>query len=629
MQVVITHEIASRRGAGLPDGTLGKLLYQATLAGVVGSVAVLIAIGPLKTFLHLDSAAPAVLLAILLLPTCIDLVPRSALLGYLRLRIVAVGFLLGAVLRIATAAVFVTAGVGVSGAILASIVGQAAVTALFMYAVRRDVRRAADRPAISINIRLTALSIGAFAGLWLMIAIDTLLARHYLPRATSGFYAAASTGGRIVFFLPSAIAVVLFPRFAQYNGSGPHARRLLTQGAFLVTALGLVGALAIAFARGLVIQVLFGSAYTAAGSIVAILALSSAVAGLVSLLVYFHLARRSWAALLPVLGPIAATAGAAIWHGSMTEIALVAMWSFLLVVFAMSLALWEPLPAIEGELASHPLWQLPSATLDLTLVVPYYNPGPRFRPNLERIHAALAASGCSYEVIAVSDGSTDGSEAVSQSFAGENMRSVVLTRNRGKGQALRTGLSLGCGRYLGFIDADGDLDPELLSSFLDLMRSDEPDIVLGSKRHPLSIVDYPPMRRVYSWTYQQLIRLLFRLSVRDTQTGLKLIRREVVANVLPRMLEKRFAFDLEMLVVARRIGYRKFVEAPVRINERFSSTISPRTVLKMLIDTAAIFYRLRFLQYYDRPGGMVDHTPPPEAESEAAGLAAVLAHEGP
>jgi hypothetical protein len=100
--------------------------------------------------------------------------------------------------------------------------------------------------------------------------------------------------------------------------------------------------------------------------------------------------------------------------------------------------------------------------------------------------------------------------------------------------------------------------------------------------------------------YQTLIGILFRLPVRDTQTGLKFVRREVLTDVVPRMVEKRFAFDLELLVVARRLGYRQFVEAPVQIVERFSSTISMRAVWNMTVDTLAIFYRLHILRYYDR-----------------------------
>jgi hypothetical protein len=123
--------------------------------------------------------------------------------------------------------------------------------------------------------------------------------------------------------------------------------------------------------------------------------------------------------------------------------------------------------------------------------------------------------------------------------------------------------------------------------------------VIGSKRHPLSNVDYPITRRVMSWCYQRLVRILFGLNVRDTQTGMKLIRRNVLDAVLPRMLEKRFAFDLEFLVVAKRLGHSRFLEAPVRLDYKFASSVSPRAVFRILVDTAAIFYRLYILRFYD------------------------------
>jgi len=140
----------------------------------------------------------------------------------------------------------------------------------------------------------------------------------------------------------------------------------------------------------------------------------------------------------------------------------------------------------------------------------------------------------------------------------------------------------------------------LLSNFLEIIDREHPDIIFGSKRHPRSKVVYPPLRRIYSWGYQQLNQALFHLPVRDTQTGVKVVRRDVLAAVLPRMVEKRFAFDLELFVVARQQGFRNFVETPVSIGERFSSTVSLRSVRNMLIDTLAIFYRLRVLHFYER-----------------------------
>ncbi len=241
-----------------------------------------------------------------------------------------------------------------------------------------------------------------------------------------------------------------------------------------------------------------------------------------------------------------------------------------------------------------------AATLDLTVVVPYYNPGSLLRRHLVELDRVLTEAGLDYELVAVSDGSTDGSPASLDGVAPDRLRRLELAKNRGKGEALRTGLAVGRGRYLGFIDADGDLPAGQVASFVSLLRSHDPDVVLGSKRHPMSEVAYPPLRRLYSWGFQQLVRLLFHLEVRDTQTGLKIVRREVLADVLARMVEKRFAFDLELLVVARRLGYRRFFEAPVRIDERLTSTISTRAVWLTLLDTFAIFYRLRVLRWYDQ-----------------------------
>ena len=208
--------------------------------------------------------------------------------------------------------------------------------------------------------------------------------------------------------------------------------------------------------------------------------------------------------------------------------------------------------------------QLPPAELDLSLVIPFYNPGTSLAAHVREVVKVLQAANVTFEVIAVSDGSTDGSPA---SIAGlGQVRVVQLAENQGKGAALRIGLAQGKGRYLGFIDGDGDIPAGQLSHFLAAARAGDPDVVLGTKCHPDSDVVYPPLRRLYSLGYQQLNRLLFQLPTRDTQTGIKLIRRETVAAVLPKMVEKRFAFDLELLLVARRMGYCNFTELPVLHN---------------------------------------------------------------
>ena len=107
------------------------------------------------------------------------------------------------------------------------------------------------------------------------------------------------------------------------------------------------------------------------------------------------------------------------------------------------------------------------------------------------------------------------------------------------------------------------------------------------------------LRRLYSWTHQHLIRVLFKLSVEDTQVGVKLLDRRVVADVLPLLRENRFALDVELLVLAKRLGYESIVEAPVRIDERTGSTVSLKRAWRLLLDTLKLFLRLSVRHEYD------------------------------
>ena len=261
---------------------------------------------------------------------------------------------------------------------------------------------------------------------------------------------------------------------------------------------------------------------------------------------------------------------------------------------------------------------LPDPEVDLTVVVPFHNTGASVRRTVEQIVEVLAATGATFEVVAVSDGCTDGSETTLAGVAPEVVTCVVLASRGGKGQAVRTGLARGRGRYLGFIDGDGDVPPELLAEFLDIARQEDPDVVLGSKRHPDSQVVYPVARRLYSWGYQQLVAALFRLDVRDTQAGIKVVRRDVLAAVLPKMREQGYAFDLELLVLARRLGFARHREAPVRIGRRFSSTVSVRVVGEMLLDTFAIWWRLNVRRSY----GLAGSSPPAMAAPAVPAAAA-------
>jgi glycosyltransferase involved in cell wall biosynthesis len=235
-----------------------------------------------------------------------------------------------------------------------------------------------------------------------------------------------------------------------------------------------------------------------------------------------------------------------------------------------------------------------TAAVEISLVIPFYNPGPSaLRDTVHRSAEALAAAGASFEIIAVSDGSTDHSL---EELAGDRpawLQLVELSVNRGKGHALRLGFARAHGAYVGFIDADGDIAPEVLSDLVAIVRAERPDLVVGSKRHPESQVRYPVVRRLYSLGYRRLVRALFNLRLEDTQTGLKFVRGDVLAVLLPLMTEERFALDLELFVLARRLGFDQLIELPVRIDKRPGSTVSLRSVRSIMVDTLGIYWRLR------------------------------------
>lgn len=577
---------------------LRRLVAKSAAYGVLAAAGLWACSPIIDGYLKLASPVYLMLLGLWVPLSVVAAVLQGALMADLRfLSVSLANFVGGGLLRLVAGVALVEAGFGLGGAIAATVVAQAVTAGVLLVVARRQVFTRAPG-TVRISVRDAALSIAALAGYTALRGVDVLFARHFLAVGAAGQYAAGATAGRIAFFLPGALVMVAFPRLAADGGSGPLSRRVLRDTALLVTLLGLGTTVVFALWPGWIVRSLFGPRYLPAAGVVPLLALASSALGLVGLATYLQIARRSVNALWSWAGVIALWLVVRQVHSGATSVAMALLIATagVLVVLAVPAASGV-LRSLAGEQAlRRPALELPTPELDLSLVVPFYNPGSRLEGHVREVVSVLGASGLRYEVIAVSDGSTDGSAAAVGAIAG--VRLLELERNQGKGAALRAGLRHGRGRYLGFIDGDGDIPAAQLKPFMAAVLAGRPDVVLGNKLDPASDVLYPPFRRLCSFGYRQLTRVLFGLPVRDTQTGVKLIRREVLASVLPRMVEKRFGFDLELLVAARRLGYRRFVELPVEIGQRFTTTISPRAVWRLLLDTAAIFYRLRFLQHY-------------------------------
>ncbi|MBM4401986.1 MAG: glycosyltransferase [Candidatus Cloacimonetes bacterium] len=238
----------------------------------------------------------------------------------------------------------------------------------------------------------------------------------------------------------------------------------------------------------------------------------------------------------------------------------------------------------------------------LSVIVPAYQQEKTIAKDLERIKKVLAKLRYDYEMICVVDGQVDKTWERAEKAANEKIKVVGYQQNHGKGYAVRFGMAKSRGDFVLFIDAGMEIDPNGISMLLEHLEWYNADIIVGSKLHPASKVKYSRGRRLLSFGYRLLVRLFTGLKIADTQAGIKIFRREVLADTLPRLMVKRFAFDLEILSVAHRLGYRKIFEAPIELDYTFSPLSRAATwqgIKDMLIDTLAIFYRLHILRYYD------------------------------
>lgn len=242
----------------------------------------------------------------------------------------------------------------------------------------------------------------------------------------------------------------------------------------------------------------------------------------------------------------------------------------------------------------------------LSVIVPAYKQEKSIVKDLRRIEKVLKQLRQRCEIICVVDGKLDKTFERAAKFAKKkrNCHIIGYNTNKGKGHAVRYGMAQSKGSIIAFIDAGMDINPNGLSMILEHFEWYRADIIVGSKRHPVSKVDYPYQRRILSWGYQVITRVLFGLKIKDTQVGLKCYRREVLEKVLPRLMVKTYAFDIEILAVANSLGFTRIFEAPVELKLDFGqgSIVTSKKFLyfvyRMLLDTLAVFYRLKILKYY-------------------------------
>lgn len=234
----------------------------------------------------------------------------------------------------------------------------------------------------------------------------------------------------------------------------------------------------------------------------------------------------------------------------------------------------------------------------VSLVIPAYNEEGRLPRTLAEIQKYLAGSGMTFEILVVDDGSADATRDVvaKAGMNGAALRLIANETNRGKGFSVRRGMLEAGGRYVFYADADLSTPIEELKPLLEKLESGY-DVVIGSRGMASSRLEIrqPRHRETMGRLFNLAVRTLVLPGLHDTQCGFKGFRREATGDIFRRQRLDRFAFDVEVLHIARRRGYR-ILEVPIRWMD------SPRSKVHVLKDSGRMLLDLFRIRINDMAG---------------------------
>jgi dolichyl-phosphate beta-glucosyltransferase len=239
----------------------------------------------------------------------------------------------------------------------------------------------------------------------------------------------------------------------------------------------------------------------------------------------------------------------------------------------------------------------------LSIVIPAYNEARRLPRTLARLHQYLGGQPYTWEIIVVSNASTDGTEALVRDLSADipGLQLIALT-GRGKGLAVRAGAIRSWGEVVFICDADLSMPPEEIARFLEAIAS--ADVVVGSREAAgARRFDEPYHRHLMGRVFNRFVQLAAVHGIKDTQCGFKAFRREAADHLFGQQYVTGWGFDVEVLFLAQKFGYRL---AEVGINWFFDADSRVRPGVDTLnMVTEVLMIRLRhLLRRYQPPRGL-------------------------
>lgn len=239
----------------------------------------------------------------------------------------------------------------------------------------------------------------------------------------------------------------------------------------------------------------------------------------------------------------------------------------------------------------------------ISIIIPAYNEAKRIKPTILGIYAYLREKPYSYEVIVVNDGSKDDTAYVVEKLSLElpHLKLIDNVENKGKGYAVKMGMLAARGSARLFMDADGATSVDHLEKMLPYLTRGY-GVVTSSRYAPGAVLDkpQPALRAFLGRVFRLFVQLIVPLGVEDTQNGFKLFTADAAEEIFSRLTVYRWAFDVEVLAIARTLGFT-LREVPIRWRDDERSKMTLKGMIHMIVEVMVVRTHLWFGKYFPKP----------------------------
>jgi glycosyltransferase involved in cell wall biosynthesis len=226
---------------------------------------------------------------------------------------------------------------------------------------------------------------------------------------------------------------------------------------------------------------------------------------------------------------------------------------------------------------------------EVTVILPAYFEEKTISEIVVNLDLALSKIYNHYEIIVVIDGIVDNTKSLLLKLNVPNLNLLIFQENQGKGAAIAAGIrNSKATEVIAYIDSDLDIHlSSLIFGLLEIGKSKDVKMLVGSKVHPNSIVHYPTWRRFLSIIFSRFVRIMLDLDVRDTQTGLKVASAKELRECLPLYAPNGWTLDIAILQNMKSKNYN-VLEIPVRIDYRYDSRLSIKNSIDAILEVIKI-----------------------------------------